>query len=61
MPSRTLAENSQFSMEPFRVVTMLKSHNEVIRKTNENHFSARLLLSPLLSPEIEYVVKKNIG
>ena len=37
---------TQFSMEPFRVVTMLKSHNEVVRKTNENHFSARLLLSP---------------
>jgi len=31
------------------------------RKRRKIIFSARLLLSPLLNPEIEYVVKINIG
>jgi hypothetical protein len=39
---------------------MLESGNEVIGKTDENHFSVRLLLSPLLDPEIEYVVQVDV-
>jgi hypothetical protein len=36
---------------------MLKARHEVVSKTDEDHLSTRLLLSPLPDPEVECVVE----
>src|SRR5258708_27361833 len=51
---------AQLRQEPLRFMSMLESGNEVIGKTDENHFSVRLLLSPLLDPEVEYIVQVDV-
>src|ERR1700722_15617362 len=40
---------------------MLKSSHEVIGEAYEDDLSARLFLPPLLKPEIEHVVKIDVG
>ena len=40
---------------------MLKASYEVIGEAYEDNLSARLLLPPLLHPEVEYVVKIEVG
>jgi hypothetical protein len=40
---------------------MLKSSYEVIGEAYADDLSARLLLPPLLNPEVEYVVKIDVG
>jgi hypothetical protein len=36
---------------------MLKSGNKVIGEADKNNLPVRLLLSPSLDPEVEYIVK----
>src|SRR5690349_14713183 len=40
---------------------MLKPSHEVIGEADEDDLSARLLLPPLLNPEIEHIVKIDVG
>src|SRR5262249_29472601 len=47
---------TQFRQKPLCFIPMLKSRNEVIGKANEDNLPARLLPSPLLDPEVEYIV-----
>ena len=51
---------AQFRQKPLCFMTMLEARNEVISKTDEDHLSVRLLLSPSLDPEVEYIVQIDI-
>jgi hypothetical protein len=51
---------AQLRQEPLCFIPMLKSRNKVVGKTHEDHLPARLLLSPLLDPEVEYVVQIDV-
>src|SRR5580693_2269809 len=56
-PRETFA---QFCQKPLCFVTMLESGHEVVGKTDEDYLPARLLSSPLLDPEVEYVVQIEV-
>src|SRR4029077_12472339 len=47
---------SQFCQKPLCFISMLESRHEVIGKADEDYLPARLLLSPSLDPEVEYIV-----
>ena len=53
-PRESLA---QFCQKLLGFPTMLKARHEVVSKTDEDHLSTRLLLSPLPDPEVECVVE----
>jgi hypothetical protein len=53
-PRETFA---QFCQKPLCFITMLKSCDEVISKTDEDYLPARLLPSPSLDPEVEKIVE----
>ena len=57
-PRETLA---QFGEEAFRFPSMLESHDEIIRKTDDDHIAARLRPTPSLDPEVEDVVQVDVG
>jgi hypothetical protein len=40
---------------------MLESYNEVVAVAHNDYFPLGLLLSPLLNPQVEYIVKVDIG
>jgi hypothetical protein len=56
-PRESLA---QFCQKPLCFLSMLKSRHEVIGETEEDYLPARLLPSPLLDPEVEYVVQIDV-
>ena len=51
---------AQFRQKPLCFVTMFKSRNEIISKTNEDHVPAPSLPSPSLDPEVEYIVQIDV-
>jgi len=50
----------QILVKPLGVRPVLKSNDEVICKSDDNHVASRFCLSPLVHPEIEHVVQKDI-
>jgi hypothetical protein len=48
---------AQFRQKSLCFMTMLESRNKIIGEANEDYSSVRLLLSPLLDPEIEYIIE----
>ena len=56
-PRESLA---QFRQKPLCFLTMLESRHEVVRKADEDYLSARLLPSPSLDPEVEYIVQIDV-
>src|SRR5580692_1361388 len=51
---------AQFCQKLLCFVTTLESGHEVVGKTDEDYLPVRLLLSPLLNPEVEYVVQIDV-
>jgi len=51
---------SQRSPQLLRIVLMFKTHHEVVSKTHDDDSTARMTLTPLVDPEIEDVVQKNV-
>jgi len=51
----------KINQKPFGLVTMLESHNEVIAIAHDDYLALCLLLPPLLNPQVEYIVKVDIG
>jgi hypothetical protein len=51
----------KIGQEPFGFATMLESHNEVITIAHNNNVTLRLLLPPLSDPQVEYIMKVDIG
>jgi hypothetical protein len=51
---------AQFRQKPLCFMTMLESRNKIISEANEDYISVRLLLSPSLDPEIEYIIEVNV-
>src|SRR5262249_7160282 len=57
------------ALEPFHklaqklvpVVSVLKSHNEVVGKPHHDHISSDLYSSPLLDPQVKHIVQVDIG
>src|SRR5262249_17301208 len=50
----------QLGLEPLRILTMLKAHDEVIGKPHDDHVAARMTVPPLLGPEVEDVVQVDV-
>src|SRR5580704_9926495 len=51
---------AQFCQKLLCFGTTLESGHEVVGKANEDYLPVRLLLSPLLDPEVEYVVQIDV-
>jgi hypothetical protein len=51
----------KIGQKPFGLVSMLESYNEVVTVAHDDYFALGLLLSPLLNPQVEYVMKVDIG
>lgn len=51
----------KISQKPFGLVTMLESYNEVIAVAHGDHIALCLLLPPLPDPQVEYIVKVDVG
>ena len=51
---------AQLGQEPLRFMMMLESGHEVIGEADEDHLPMRLLLPPLLDPEVECVMKVDV-
>jgi hypothetical protein len=51
----------QILVKPLGVRPVLKSNDEIICKSDDDHVASRFCLSPLVHPEIEHVVQKDIG
>src|SRR5215813_11615633 len=57
------------ALEPFHklaqkllpVLSVLKSHNEVVGKPHHDHISSDLYSSPLLDPQVKHIVQVDIG
>lgn len=56
--SKSLAQCDQ---ELLGLGSMLKAHNEIIRKAHHDHVAVRPLPTPLLDPEVEHVVQVEVG
>jgi hypothetical protein len=48
-------------MECFRFFSVLEAHHDVIRISNHDHGSPRLLSASVFTPQIKYIVQVNIG
>src|SRR5262245_14364274 len=51
---------AQFRQEPLCFIPMLESRHEVIGKANEDYLPARLLPSPLLDPQVKYIMQIDV-
>ncbi len=51
---------AQFRQEPLCLMTMLKSHDEIIGKADDDHVAVRLLLPPSLGPKVEHIVQIEV-
>src|SRR2546422_696128 len=51
---------AQLREKLLRLPTILKAHDEVVGKADDDHVAARLLLPPSLNPEVEYVVQVDV-
>jgi hypothetical protein len=51
---------AKISKEPLSVIPVLEARHEVVRKPRDDHITMRVLTSPLVSPQVEDVVKVNI-
>jgi len=47
--------------EPFGLVAMLESHDEIIGITHDNDIARSELRPPLLNPQVEDVVQVHVG
>ena len=47
--------------EPLGVLPMPKPHHEVISPAHDDHITARVPSSPLVSPKVEDVVQVDVG
>jgi len=52
---------TEVSEEPLRVTTILESHNVVVRVADDDHVAFRPRLPPPVDPQVEHVVKVDIG
>src|SRR5271155_2097438 len=52
---------TQLRKEPLGLDSMLEPNDEVIRKTYHDDITASLLLSPSLGPQVEHIMKVDIG
>src|SRR5213593_3873865 len=57
-PRETFA---QFSQESLGISSMLEPHDKVVSVPHDDHVALRLLLSPSVGPEVEHVVKVDVG
>jgi hypothetical protein len=48
---------SQLLLKSPSIFAVLKPHDEIVRKADDNHIAASLPLPPLLDPQIEYIVE----
>ena len=61
-PEAELRESfAEFREESLGLFTMLEPNDEVVGKAHDDHVPARLLLSPSLDPQVEYVVQVDVG
>ena len=51
---------AKVGLEPLRLLSMLKAHDEVVRETHDDHVPARVAASPLLGPQVEDVVQVDV-
>src|SRR5262249_37325682 len=56
-PRKPLA---QLFEEPLGLLTMLESNDEVVGEAHDHDISERLLLPPLLDPEVEHVMEIDV-
>jgi hypothetical protein len=56
--SKTLSERLH---EPFSVLSMLKPHNEVVGKANNDDITPSLPTPPLFDPEVEHIMQIDVG
>src|SRR5947209_6190208 len=59
--SELLETLAELGVERLCIRTMLKPGDEVVGVANDDHLAARPLLPPLLGPEVEDVMKVEIG
>jgi len=50
----------EFLEAAFGVFTVLEPHDEIIRVPDDDHIALCGLCSPVLSPQVKYIVEKNI-
>ena len=51
---------AQRDQEPFRIVTELKAHDEVVCVPHDEHVAAGLRPPPPMDPEVEHVVQIHV-
>src|SRR5260370_28685612 len=51
----------QILVKPLGVRPVLKSNDEIISKSDDDYVTSRFCLSPLVHPEIEHIVQKDVG
>src|SRR5882724_3959755 len=51
----------EFRPELIGIRLAVKSNHDVVRKTHHDHIAVRPLLTPCLDPQVEYVMKVDVG
>src|ERR1035437_1920083 len=52
---------NQFCPEPYGIRFRLEAHDDIVRKPHDDHVTAGVLSTPRLGPQVEPVVKIDIG
>src|SRR6266581_4544286 len=51
----------QFCPEPYGIRLRLETHHDIVSKPHDDHVTAGLFPTPRLGPQIEHIVKINVG
>src|SRR5438552_8631218 len=51
----------QFCPEPYGIRFRLEAHHDIVSKPHDDHVTAGLFPTPRLGPQIEHIVKINVG